>query len=657
MRGHRGKRSIEGKLPYFFSKNTRQAFRNHISAIVGSPSVQSYEKYLGLPALVGRNKRQAFSSIQGRVRNKLHGWKEKFLSQSGKEVLIKAVVQAIPTYSMNIFQLPKTLCQELNSIMCQFYWGQKDNGSRTIWMSWMKMGRSKAKGGLGFRDLECFNLAMLAKQGWRLLQFPESLAARILKEKYHPHCSFLEANLGHCPSYAWRSICKSRGLLNEGLFWRVGNGVSIKIWQDRWLPCPTTFRIQSPRQLLGAEATVAALIDADTRWWKTSLIQSIFLPSEAAHICSIALSPGNQPDKLIWRGNSSGLFSVRSAYHLEKERRSRDSGESSSASISSETWRRIWNLKVPGVVRNFIWRMCHNLLPTKVNLFQRKIVPDTLCPMCGIEPETSGHIIWNCDSSKAVWMECGRRIQKLSLATDDGLGLFESWMGKLEQEELNFVSCMARRIWLRRNSVVFGGLISPPGLLVQSTKESLEAYHHVRKLPGLGTTTRPARSRWKKPPAGVLKVNWDAALDQSSNSMGVGVIALDEWGSVVASMCDIIPFITDPTIAEAVAASKAVVFCSEQCFQRIILEGDALEIVQGLRQEGPSWQRYGHLLEDSRARLNGLQFWQLNHVRRDANEVAHGLAKFALQQSHKLVWSGTCPNVVQASVLAEQAEF
>lgn len=65
---------------------------------------------------------------------------------------------------------------------------------------------AKSKGGLGYRDLECFNMALLAKQGWRLLHNPDTLVAKIIKEKYYPDGTFLESNLGWKPSYAWRSV-------------------------------------------------------------------------------------------------------------------------------------------------------------------------------------------------------------------------------------------------------------------------------------------------------------------------------------------------------------------------------------------------------------------------------------------------------------------
>lgn len=152
--------------------------------------MRSYEKYLGLPALMGRSKTKTFAEIHGSVSKKLGGWKEKFLSQVGKEVLLKAVVQAILTYCMSVFSLPKTLCRDLNSLMNSFWWGAQGGKKRTFCMSWSKLGRSKLDGGLGFRDLEIFNLTLLAKQGWRILQHPESLVAKIMKEKYFPVESF-----------------------------------------------------------------------------------------------------------------------------------------------------------------------------------------------------------------------------------------------------------------------------------------------------------------------------------------------------------------------------------------------------------------------------------------------------------------------------------
>jgi hypothetical protein len=103
-------------------------------------------------------------------------------------------------------------------------------------MSWSGLGRKKSVGGLGYRDLESFNMTLLAKQGWRLTKFPTTLAAKVFKEKYFSDGDLLSSNLGTKPSYAWRSIWGSKPLLKVGLLWGIGDGSNIKILGDKWIP-------------------------------------------------------------------------------------------------------------------------------------------------------------------------------------------------------------------------------------------------------------------------------------------------------------------------------------------------------------------------------------------------------------------------------------
>lgn len=90
--------------------------------------------------------------------------------------------------------------KELNRIMQQFWWGQKEKEKKIHWCSWHKMGFAKEAGGLGFRNLENLNIVVLAKQGWRLTQHPNSLAARVLLAKYYPEGEFCKVGLGRRPS-------------------------------------------------------------------------------------------------------------------------------------------------------------------------------------------------------------------------------------------------------------------------------------------------------------------------------------------------------------------------------------------------------------------------------------------------------------------------
>lgn len=162
-------------------------------------------------------------------------------------MLIEAVAQAIPTYAMSYFDLTKTLCDDISTLICRFWWSQQEKGNKMHWLSWELL-CSKEKGGLGYRDLHLSNLAMLARQGWRLLTDPTSLCAQVLKAKYFQDGDPLQAQEKPGISYSWRSILHGFQALKEGLVWRVGDGTRINIWNDPWIPNGVTRRPITPRQ-------------------------------------------------------------------------------------------------------------------------------------------------------------------------------------------------------------------------------------------------------------------------------------------------------------------------------------------------------------------------------------------------------------------------
>jgi hypothetical protein len=118
----------------------------------------------------------------------------------------------------------------------RYWWSQQDKSNKIHLLSWEKLTRSKKNGGLGFRDLHLFNMAMLSRQAWRLLTNTDTLCGRVLKAKYFPHSDILQCTPRTGISYSWRSILKGAELIKEGIIWRIGNGEKVRIWEDPWLP-------------------------------------------------------------------------------------------------------------------------------------------------------------------------------------------------------------------------------------------------------------------------------------------------------------------------------------------------------------------------------------------------------------------------------------
>ena len=112
---------MQSNKDFYMDTNTPLSTRNDIRMLLNTTSIEPFEKYLGLPPIIGRGKKQAFAEIKFRIQSKLNGWKTKLLSQAGREVLIKSVAQAIPVYAMNCFLLLAGFCDEINSMMGQFW--------------------------------------------------------------------------------------------------------------------------------------------------------------------------------------------------------------------------------------------------------------------------------------------------------------------------------------------------------------------------------------------------------------------------------------------------------------------------------------------------------------------------------------------------------
>lgn len=189
-----------------FSSRLREEVKRNFHSQLRIKISSKISKYLGLPTQFGRSKVQDFNYIMNKITKKLKGWKEKNLSFAGRSMLIKAVAQAIPVFVMSCFLLPQEICDKIESAVCQFWWGSKGDSRKIHWVKKEKLLKSTMEAGLGFKCLRDFNLAMLAKQAWRLHTNPTSLIAQVYKAKYYPHLDILKANIGTTPSYAWRSI-------------------------------------------------------------------------------------------------------------------------------------------------------------------------------------------------------------------------------------------------------------------------------------------------------------------------------------------------------------------------------------------------------------------------------------------------------------------
>ena len=223
---------------------------------------------------------------------------------------------------MFVFQIPIGICKKMTDAIAQFWWGDDENSKRMHWLAWWKLCCPKDEGVMGFRDFHSFNLAMLAKQGWRLITAPDSLCAKVLKARYFPNTSILEATVSPGISYSWRSILRGLELLKDGIIWRIGDGENIRIWDDPWLNREGSRQPITPRRqcLL---TRVHELINPITGEWDELLIRDTFWEMDAKVILTMPIRPEFE-DFPAWYYDKKGLFSVRSAYKIYVKQRDKE---------------------------------------------------------------------------------------------------------------------------------------------------------------------------------------------------------------------------------------------------------------------------------------------------------------------------------------------
>ncbi|XP_026452219.1 uncharacterized protein LOC113352635 [Papaver somniferum] len=222
------------KSSLYFSNNVRPSACETLAGILQVSIMDSSEKYLRLPFFIGRDKKIPFYSLVEKIDTRLSMRNSTNLSEPGRTIMIKHVLNALPVHHMTSFKLPDQTVKKLNSIPGKF-WRRKDTNKGAI-ISWSNLSRYKEEGGLGFRDLECFNKALLSKSAWRLCTRGFDLWFDAMGAKYYPNGDIFEYTVKDDSSYAWRSISSQIQFIKENNFWNLGNGSLIRIWKDVWIP-------------------------------------------------------------------------------------------------------------------------------------------------------------------------------------------------------------------------------------------------------------------------------------------------------------------------------------------------------------------------------------------------------------------------------------
>ena len=463
-----------------FSDNCDDTEKERVKNVTGIQNEALCEKYLGLPTAVGRSTKESFEAIPTKIRGLMNGWGEKQLSCAARETLIKSVAQAIPTYSMSCFLLAPATCQKIKTATSNYWWSSGVDKRGLHWRNWPDMCLPKSQGGLGFRDIKHFNLAMLGKQGWRLMVTPESLCTRVLKGRYYPNYDFMSATKKKGASHTWRAILAGRKVLQMGCIRCIGDGITTNIWRDQWLPGGVGLKPLCHKDGVVAEQ-VSDLLSSDGLSWDGVALDQNLVPLDAAAARRIPLGR-SMVDTWAWSGERHGLYSVKSGYRMlaASEAQQRDFVQRKATNSNhgaDPIWQKLWKCKVPPKVRVFWWRVLNDYLPSRANLHRRHIDPLSTCDTCGAREETTFHALVECTYARRFWIRLheltGVKLPNLNPASWASAILDNRICGVNDQ---TIILCGMWSVWRSRNDRRHG---KAPIDMAASIDWALDVYFHL----------------------------------------------------------------------------------------------------------------------------------------------------------------------------------
>lgn len=484
-----GQQLNPAKSSILFGNKVSHEVKRDIKQTLGIHKEGGMGMYLGLPEKICGSKRQVFAFIRDRLNDRINSWSAKLLSKGGKEVLLKSVAQALPTYVMSCFLLPQDIISKLQSAIAKFWWSTKANNRGLHWIAWEKICVPLDKGGLGFRDLRSFNLALLAKQLWRLLHHPTSLLARVLKGRYFRHSSPMEVNTSNSPSYGWKSMLAAQDLLREGLRKTIGSGYNTRVWLDPWIPTIPARPANDNGVYRDPNLYVNQLINQASKQWCIEALESLIDPGDIPLIRSIRPSHNFTDDGYCWIYTKSGLYTVKSGYDLAVNLKE-DSRETSVSEPSTKPlMAMIWKLKAPRKIKHFLWQALAGCVATCGRLVDRHCGTDRSCPRCGDTEESINHLLFLCPPALQCWAlsnvpASSGFFPRASLFENFDYLLLRAKENGVPEEALAKFPWIIWFIWKARNEMLFNGKQIQPPDTIQHAIEEEENWRVAQVLAG-----------------------------------------------------------------------------------------------------------------------------------------------------------------------------
>ena len=363
--------------------------------------------YLRLPLGASFKKKSIWNTIVEKVEKvekRLASWKRMYLSKGGCLTLIKNTLSSLPSYYLSLFPLPMSVARRLEKLQRDFLWGGMGDEHKYHLVNWQQICAPLQHGGLGIRNLSCFNKALLGKWLWRYGADQEALWRRVVDSKcgsqWGGWCS-ARVQVPHGVGL-WKFIRAGWDSFSRHLAFKIGDGTRVKLWLDTWCGdqplCdrfPDLFRlVRMPAasvadhlQILGSSHHWDITFSRQVQDWELETVTALM-----ELLYSYPIRRGSL-DELCWKPSSRKVFTVRSYYSclLQPAR-------------SFFPWKSVWKSKVPTRVAFFTWTAALEKILTVDNLRKRRVIIVDWCCMCKVHGESVNHLLLHCSVAQELWL-------------------------------------------------------------------------------------------------------------------------------------------------------------------------------------------------------------------------------------------------------------
>ncbi|XP_010666689.2 uncharacterized protein LOC104883828 [Beta vulgaris subsp. vulgaris] len=382
-----------------FSPNVPETAREEYKNLLGMETRDSLGTYLGAPIDFQGSRVQTFTHLLDKASSRITSWSDCSLSQPAKVIIINSILIGALMHYLAVFRVPQTITNKLDGLFATFFW--KDfHGKGIHWKKRSVIHRPKGAGGLGIRNVGVFNKALLMRKASRIQRNPHLLLSRVYNSSTRTSTDQMRnTNLS---SWGRRGIVMANSLLNQFSHWKIGDGKATRVSTACWVKGTRPIFRDTVPLLTARTLRVADLILENQGQWNIRKVNALFEHHSARQIKSIELPPApNISDEKFWPYTKSGEYTTKSGYAVLLQQQPEIC--SMTSTLDKDFFRVLWGSRIMPKWKVFLWKVWHNGLATKGNLFRRQLGDSSDCPICLYDVEDTSHLFRFCPLAIEAW--------------------------------------------------------------------------------------------------------------------------------------------------------------------------------------------------------------------------------------------------------------